>query len=244
MPRRWRLRSAGGLPTRASQPAQSLRSCHSTPKPHPRPPGPWPPGRCDGPLPARCWPRRVDGAPGEVPAFQPLLDGLDLAGVVMTADALYTPPDPSPPSASPSHEPRALREHAAALPARQAPPVLGKPPPLRAAERSSRQGRARRVRSASWRLKRSGCSRNRVWPRPSARRPRRSGRWPGRGRPSPSTTVSARPWLTSKGTRSAQHVVAVDLAGRKVGADLRRHGHGRAQQRLDLLGRVRRPASP
>jgi hypothetical protein len=31
--------------------------------------------------------RQVDGAPGEVPAFQPLLDGLDLAGVVVTADA-------------------------------------------------------------------------------------------------------------------------------------------------------------
>ena len=34
--------------------------------------------------------RQVDGAPGEVPAFQPLLDGLDLAGVVVTADALQT----------------------------------------------------------------------------------------------------------------------------------------------------------
>ena len=34
--------------------------------------------------------RQVDGAPGEVPAFQPLLDGLDLAGVVATADALHT----------------------------------------------------------------------------------------------------------------------------------------------------------
>jgi predicted transposase YbfD/YdcC len=34
--------------------------------------------------------RQVDGAPGEVPAFQPLLDGLDLAGVVVTADALHT----------------------------------------------------------------------------------------------------------------------------------------------------------
>jgi hypothetical protein len=32
--------------------------------------------------------RQVDGAPGEVPAFQPLLAGLDLAGVVVTADAL------------------------------------------------------------------------------------------------------------------------------------------------------------
>jgi predicted transposase YbfD/YdcC len=34
--------------------------------------------------------RQVDGAPGEVPAFQPLLNGLDLAGVVVTADALHT----------------------------------------------------------------------------------------------------------------------------------------------------------
>jgi DDE_Tnp_1-associated len=32
--------------------------------------------------------RQVDGAPGEVPAFQPLLADLDLAGVVVTADAL------------------------------------------------------------------------------------------------------------------------------------------------------------
>jgi predicted transposase YbfD/YdcC len=37
--------------------------------------------------------RQVDGAPGEVPAFQPLLDGLDLAGVVITADALHTHAD-------------------------------------------------------------------------------------------------------------------------------------------------------
>jgi DDE_Tnp_1-associated len=36
--------------------------------------------------------RQVDGAPGEVPAFQPLLGDLDLAGVVVTADALQTPP--------------------------------------------------------------------------------------------------------------------------------------------------------
>jgi predicted transposase YbfD/YdcC len=34
--------------------------------------------------------RQVDGAPGEVPAFQPLLSDLDLAGVVVTADALQT----------------------------------------------------------------------------------------------------------------------------------------------------------
>jgi hypothetical protein len=37
--------------------------------------------------------RQVDGAPGEVPAFQPLLAGLDLAGVVVTADALHTHAD-------------------------------------------------------------------------------------------------------------------------------------------------------
>jgi predicted transposase YbfD/YdcC len=37
--------------------------------------------------------RQVDGAPGEVPAFQPLLAGLDLAGVVITADALHTQRD-------------------------------------------------------------------------------------------------------------------------------------------------------
>jgi hypothetical protein len=37
--------------------------------------------------------RRVDGAPGEVPAFQPLLASLDLAGVVITADALHTHAD-------------------------------------------------------------------------------------------------------------------------------------------------------
>jgi predicted transposase YbfD/YdcC len=33
---------------------------------------------------------QVNGAPGEVPGFQPLLAGLDLAGVVVTADALHT----------------------------------------------------------------------------------------------------------------------------------------------------------
>jgi predicted transposase YbfD/YdcC len=37
--------------------------------------------------------RQVDGAPSEVPAFQPLLAGLDLAGVVVTADALHTQRD-------------------------------------------------------------------------------------------------------------------------------------------------------
>ncbi len=37
--------------------------------------------------------RQVDGAPGEVPGFQPLLGGLDLAGVVVTADALHTHAD-------------------------------------------------------------------------------------------------------------------------------------------------------
>ena len=64
MPRRWRLRSAGGLPTRASQPAQAgrhastARRCRSPP---PRPPSP--PGRCDGPPPARCWPSARSTAP-------------------------------------------------------------------------------------------------------------------------------------------------------------------------------------
>jgi predicted transposase YbfD/YdcC len=37
--------------------------------------------------------RQVGGAPEEVPTFAPLLDGLDLAGVVVTADALQTRPD-------------------------------------------------------------------------------------------------------------------------------------------------------
>src|SRR6266498_1925726 len=37
--------------------------------------------------------RQVDGAPGEVPAFQPLLAELDLVGVVVTADALQTHAD-------------------------------------------------------------------------------------------------------------------------------------------------------
>jgi hypothetical protein len=36
---------------------------------------------------------QVNGAPGEVPAFQPLLAGLDLAGVVVTADTLHTHAD-------------------------------------------------------------------------------------------------------------------------------------------------------
>jgi predicted transposase YbfD/YdcC len=34
--------------------------------------------------------RQVDGAPSEVTGFRPLLAGLDLAGVVVTADALHT----------------------------------------------------------------------------------------------------------------------------------------------------------
>jgi hypothetical protein len=34
--------------------------------------------------------RRVDGAPGEVPAFQPLLAGLESIGAVVTADVLHT----------------------------------------------------------------------------------------------------------------------------------------------------------
>jgi predicted transposase YbfD/YdcC len=37
--------------------------------------------------------RQVDGAPGEVPGLRPLLAGLDLADVVVTADALHTHPD-------------------------------------------------------------------------------------------------------------------------------------------------------
>jgi len=37
--------------------------------------------------------QRVDGAPGEVPAFIPLLERVDLAGVVVTADALHTHAD-------------------------------------------------------------------------------------------------------------------------------------------------------
>jgi predicted transposase YbfD/YdcC len=36
--------------------------------------------------------RQVGGAPEEVPAFQPLLDGLDLDGTVVTTDALQTHP--------------------------------------------------------------------------------------------------------------------------------------------------------
>jgi hypothetical protein len=37
--------------------------------------------------------RHVNGAPGEVPGLRPLLADLDLAGVVVTADALHTRPD-------------------------------------------------------------------------------------------------------------------------------------------------------
>jgi predicted transposase YbfD/YdcC len=37
--------------------------------------------------------RQVDGAAGEVPGFRPLLADLDLAGVVVTADALHTHAD-------------------------------------------------------------------------------------------------------------------------------------------------------
>jgi predicted transposase YbfD/YdcC len=37
--------------------------------------------------------RQVDGVPGEVPGFQPLRSGLDLAATVVTADALHTHAD-------------------------------------------------------------------------------------------------------------------------------------------------------
>jgi hypothetical protein len=37
--------------------------------------------------------RQVDGAPGEVPAFQPLLADLELTGAVVTTDALHTHAD-------------------------------------------------------------------------------------------------------------------------------------------------------
>jgi Transposase DDE domain len=37
--------------------------------------------------------REVDGASGEVPGVRPLLAGLDLAGAVVTADALHTHAD-------------------------------------------------------------------------------------------------------------------------------------------------------
>ena len=44
--------------------------------------------------PARCWPNaRSTAPPRRSPRFQPLLDELDLAGVVVTADALHTHPD-------------------------------------------------------------------------------------------------------------------------------------------------------
>jgi hypothetical protein len=41
---------------------------------------------------ARCWPNARSARPEEVPAFAPLLARLDLAGVVVTADALQTHP--------------------------------------------------------------------------------------------------------------------------------------------------------
>jgi hypothetical protein len=61
--------------------------------PHtPRPPGP-PVGR-DGPRhPCGARPTPSRRRPRRGPAFQPLLDGLDLAGVVITADALHTHAD-------------------------------------------------------------------------------------------------------------------------------------------------------
>jgi hypothetical protein len=69
---------------------------------------------------------------------------------------------------------------------------------------------------------------------------RRPGRWRGRARPSP----AARPCRPGRGDQQrhlerAQHVVAVDLARREVRADPSRHGHARAQQRLDVVGRER-----
>jgi predicted transposase YbfD/YdcC len=56
----------------------------------------WPAGpsaRRDGPHhPRRAGQQQVNGAPGEVPAFQPLLAHLDLTGIVVTADALQPHP--------------------------------------------------------------------------------------------------------------------------------------------------------
>ncbi|MFE9723818.1 ISAs1 family transposase [Streptomyces sp. NPDC005794] len=37
--------------------------------------------------------RQIDGKSNEIPAFAPLLDGIDLTGAVITADALYTQHD-------------------------------------------------------------------------------------------------------------------------------------------------------
>ncbi|MFJ4689382.1 transposase, partial [Streptomyces sp. NPDC088789] len=44
----------------------------------------------DGQVPAQ---RQIDGKSNEIPAFAPLLDGLDLTGTVITADALHTQHD-------------------------------------------------------------------------------------------------------------------------------------------------------
>jgi hypothetical protein len=78
--RRWRAVAVDGRPCAAPATHQTAASSTCSPR--------WitPP--------ARCWPNARSTVPrGEVPAFQPLLDGLDLAGVVVTADALHTHAD-------------------------------------------------------------------------------------------------------------------------------------------------------
>jgi predicted transposase YbfD/YdcC len=99
--RHWRWRSAPGWPTvtggsggsgAGGRSRSTARPC-AAPAAHPTAARStcWP--RWTTP-PARCWPQReVDGAPGEVPGVRPLLAGLDLAGAVVTADALHTHAD-------------------------------------------------------------------------------------------------------------------------------------------------------
>jgi predicted transposase YbfD/YdcC len=93
--RPWPRRSAPGLAT-ATAPSRAARQSRSTARRCAAPNATagrstcWP--RWTTP-PAQCWPNARSTAPGEVPAFQPLLNGLDLAGAVITADALHTHAD-------------------------------------------------------------------------------------------------------------------------------------------------------
>jgi hypothetical protein len=90
-------------PSRPARPASTSgggRRQDATRRPRQRRPGPAgpPAAAMDHATRTVLGQRQVDGAPGEVPAFQPLLDGLELAGVVVTADALH--PTPMRPSSS------------------------------------------------------------------------------------------------------------------------------------------------
>ena len=105
--------------------------------------------------------REVDGAPGEVPGFVPLLEPVDLAGAVVTADALHTHREhadwlvadkqadylftqgPRPAHRTPPQDPDRLRGHQPGPCAGQPRPA-GRPHPRPLGDRERTAPRARR----------------------------------------------------------------------------------------------------